>query len=224
MTSNPSISTMSENLTAATLIQATSATPATTEDSNGGIRSTSQVYTQASSSDSTHSMTTTIVSSTPVSINSESEIRSSVSTTTVTALAGIIGLLLILLMGLCGFFLSFYIYTRKRQQSLLEAPQYQDVNNLATVITSHDEQNSIPMFTNSCYQKCSSLLVQKLSDPPTISGQYDDIDIHYYDVIPEDIKPNCGKERFAIINDNEKSASQCTLPSENEHLDPPLSP
>ena len=193
---------MSENLTAATLIQATSATPATTEDSNGGIRSTSQVYTQASSSDSTHSMTTTIVSSTPVSINSESEIRSSVSTTTVTALAGIIGLLLILLMGLCGFFLSFYIYTRKRQQSLLEAPQYQDVNNLATEINLHDKQNSIPMFTNSCYQKPSTFLNHEISDPSTIncnrsSGQYDDTVVHYYDVIPENIKLSCEKESIS---------------------------
>jgi hypothetical protein len=199
VTSNPSVSTTSEHSTTTTFIPI-SATSATTEDGNGGNRSTSQVYTQEPSSDNTHLMTPTIVST-----NSGSEIKISVSiTTTVGTLAGIIGLLIVVLMGLCGFFFCFYFYARKRQQSLLEVSQNQDVNNLvSTEITSH-EQTSIPMFTNSCYQKRSSLLVP---GPPTISGQYDDTDVHYYDIIPEDVKPSCEKE---LINDNGQSIAKVT--------------
>jgi uncharacterized protein YneF (UPF0154 family) len=172
VTSNHSVSAISEHSTATTLIPVISTTSATTEDGNGGNRSDSQVDTQEPSNNYTHSMTPTIVST-----NSESEIKSSVSiTTTVATLVGVIGLLIVVLMGLCGFFFCFYFYARKCQQSLLEAPPSQDVNNLVrTEITSHDEQTSIPMFTNSCYQKRSSLLVP---GPPTISGQYDDTDVH----------------------------------------------
>jgi hypothetical protein len=185
----------------------------TTEDSNGGNQSISQVDTQASSIDNTHSMTPTMVST-----NSELEIKSSNSIAiTVGTLAGVIGLLIIVLTGIFGFFPCFYFYTRKCQQSLLEAPQNQNVNNFATEIASLDEQNMIPMFTNSCYQKRSSLLVP---DPPTISGQYDDTDVHYYDVIPEDVKRICEKES---ITDNGQSvaivteilAPQCAVQTES---------
>jgi hypothetical protein len=147
----------------------------------------------------------------------------------VGTLAGVIGLLIIVLMGLFGFFLCFYIYTRKRQQSLLEVPQNQDVNNLvSTEITSHNEQTLIPMFTNSCYQKRSSLLVP---GPPTISGQYDDTDVHYYDVIPEDVKQSCEKESTtdngqSIAMVTEILAPQCAVQTEiyygNLQLTPPM--
>ncbi|MCG8621171.1 MAG: hypothetical protein MJE68_04080 [Proteobacteria bacterium] len=208
------------------------------------------MYTEEPYSDNAPMTPTTV--STPV-IKFEPEINSPVSiTTTVAPLAGVIGLLLILLMGLCGFFFSFYFYTRKRRQSLLEAQQNQNVNNLATEITLHDEQNSIsmftnscyqkpsttettshdeqnsipmftnscyqrpstteitsrdeqnsiPMFTNSCYQKPSTLLNHEVSDPSTINcnrstGRYDDTDVHYYDVIPEDIKLSCENESIS---------------------------
>ena len=175
-----------------------------------------------------------------VATNSESEMRSSVSTTiTVAALAGVIGLLTVLLMGVCGFFLCIFFYTRKRKRSLLEAPQNHNIDNLATAFTLHDKQDSIPMFTNSCYQKYSSLLVHELPDPLAVycypevysddrgSGQYDDIAINYYDdiVIPEDVKPSCGKES---ISDNGKSipiasrelAPRCGMPNESENSNP----
>ena len=167
--------------------------------------------------DDAQSVTPTIV---PIQADtiSESKVRHSVSitiTVTVAALAGVIGLLIVLLMGVCGFFLCIFFHTRKRKQSLLEAPQNQDINNLATEITLHDKWSSIPVFTNTCYQKRSSLLVHELSDPPTVycypeiyseiekdrgSGQYDDIIVNHYDVIPEDVKPSCEKES---ISDND---------------------
>ena len=218
VTSNPSVSTTTT--TAFIPIFSTS------EDSDSGNQSTSQMYTEEPYSDNTPMTPTTV--STPV-INFEPEINSPVSiTTTVAPLAGVIGLLLMLLMGLCGFFFSFYFYTRKRRQSLLEAQQNQNVNNLATEIstshdeqnsismftnscyqkpstaetTSHDEQNSIPMFTNSCYQRPSTLLNHEVSDPSTINcnrstGRYDDTDVHYYDVIPENIKLSCENESIS---------------------------
>ena len=214
VTSNPSVSI--------TTTTAFIPTFSASEDGDSGNRSTSQMYTEESYSDNTPMTPTTV--STPV-IKFEPEINSPVSIiTTVAPLAGVIGLLLILLMGLCGFFFSFYFYTRKRRQSLLEAQQNQNVNNLATEITlhdeqnsismftnscyqkpsttettSHDEQNSIPMFTNSCYQRPSTLLNHEVSDPSIINcnrstGRYHDTDVHYYDVIPENIKLSCENE------------------------------
>ena len=56
------------------------------------------------------------------------------TTITVAALAGVIGLLIILLIGVCGFFLYCFFY-RKHKSSLNEAPQNQDINALATAIT-----------------------------------------------------------------------------------------
>ena len=71
-----------------------------------------------------------------------------------------------------------------------------------TEITLHDKQNSIPMFTNSCYQRPSTLLNHEVSDPSTINcnrstGRYDDTDVHYYDVIPENIKLSCENESIS---------------------------
>ena len=77
------------------------------------------------STTSEHSTATTLIPISGSSPTTEDGI-----TTAVAPLAGVIGLLIILLMGLCGFFLSFYIYTRKHRHSLLEAPQNHKVNNL----------------------------------------------------------------------------------------------
>ena len=115
------------------------------------------------------------------------------------ALAGVIGLLIILLIGVCqcGFFLFCFFY-RKCKQSLPEATQNQDT--LVAELILHDERNSIPTFANSCYQKHSSFLIHELSDHPADycypevyskirndrgSGLYDDTDANHYEVIPK---------------------------------------
>ena len=174
----------------------------------------------------------------PVVTNSESETTqngSNSTTITVAALAGVIGILLMLLIGICGFFL-FLSFCRKQKSNMIEAPQNQVT---VTVATLQGEQ--IPMYTNSCYQKHSSLLRahdHKFSGPPSVycnpeiyseikhdrgSCQYDDVIVNYYDVIPEDVKPSgCEND---LVSDNgqsipivsEKLASECALPNKNEN-------
>ena len=94
---------------------------------------------------------------------------------------------------------------------MIEAPQNQDT---VTVATLQSEQ--IPMYTNSCYQQHSSLLARdhEFSGPSSVycnpeiyseikddrgSGQYDDIIVNYYDVVPEDVKPSsCEKDSVTM--------------------------
>ena len=143
---------------------------------------------------------------TPIQVvtNSESEETaqkgSNPTAITLAALASVIGLLILLLIGICGFFF-FFFFDRKCKQSSPEAPQNQNAS--ATELTLHDESNSIPTSANSCYQKCSSLLIYELPNLapadycyPEVyyseirndrgSGLYDDtIVATHYDIIPE---------------------------------------
>ena len=153
---------------------------------------------------------------------------------TVAALAGVIAILPMLLIGICGFFLFLSFY-RKQKSNMIEAPQNQDT---VTVATLQGEQ--IPMYTNSYYQKCSSLLAHdhEFSGPPSVycnpeiyseikndrgSCQYDDVIVNYYDVIPEDVKPSsCEKDSVSDNGQNipmvsKELASECALPNENEN-------
>ena len=112
--------------------------------------------------------------------NSESEIPIP-STTTVATLAGIIGLLfiIILMIGGCAFFLCFIFYRKHKLRVL------------------NEKQNPLPTFTNVCY---SSQWTLKLPDLPTVyynpeiyseignSGLYDDIGEDHYELIPEAVK------------------------------------
>ena len=114
---------------------------------------------------------------------------------------------MLLLIGIGGFFLYLFFYTVKHilKRSSLEEPHHEGT-----------DTGSISMFTNSCYQTRSSLLVRELPelDLTTMhsqiyseigndrdSDQYDDIIVNnnHYDVIPEDVRSSCAHEEESIM-------------------------
>ena len=137
--------------------------------------------------------------------NSESEIPIP-STTTVVTLAGIIGLLfiIILMIGGCPFFLCFIFYRKHKLRAL------------------NEKQNPLPTFTNVCY---SSRRTLELPDLLTVyynpkfygdignSGLYDDIGEDHYELIPE-----------AVKTDSADDIGQVTpvMPNESESLKQPF--
>ena len=169
-----------------------------------------------------------------VSTNPESEIviqNGSIPTTiTVTALAGVIGLLIILMIGGCALFLCFIFY-RKHKQRMYEVPHNQN-HALPTENMLHDKRSSLPTSANSCYKKSSSRLTLELPDLLTVHSQpeiyseigidgdsdlYDDIGENHYDLIREGIK---------IVNEvkltNDKGHQERKLTPVREKLKQPL--
>ena len=139
----------------------------------------------------------------PISVvtNSESEAitqnGSNPTTITVAALAGVVGLLILLMLGGCTLFLCFFCY-RRYKLSLLEVPWNQYA--LPTELTLHEKRSSLPISANSCYNKSSSRMTLELPEPPTVycspeiysevgidgdSGLYDDIGENHYALVPE---------------------------------------
>ena len=126
-------------------------------------------------------------------------------------LAGVIGLLILLMVVGCALFLGFVCY-RRHKSSLNEGPL--DQYALPTELTLHEKRSSLSTAANSCYNKSSSRMTLELPEPPTVycspeiysevgidgdSGLYDDIGNHYA-LIPE---TKCDKrnEPNMIIDD-----------------------
>ena len=138
--------------------------------------------------------------------NPESEIviqNGSIPTTiTVAALAGVIGLLIILMIGGCALFLCFIFY-RKHKQRMYEVPHNQNYA-LPTELTLHDKRNSLPTSANSCYKKSSSRLTLELPDLPTVHSQpeiYSEIGSNGDSGLYDDIGENFIGEGIKIDNE-----------------------
>ena len=151
-------------------------------------------------SDIISSITTPIQVVTTSKLEAITQEGSNPTTITVAALAGIIGILILLMIGCCALFLCFACY-RKHKSSLLDIPQNQYA--LPTELTLYEKGSSLPTSTNSCYNhgKRSANMTLELPDPlstycnPEIyseldgdSGLYDDIGENHYALISETIK------------------------------------
>ena len=153
---------------------------------------------------SSYHKTSDFSSTTPILliINSESGVTtltdSNPPTITVTVLAGVIGLLILLMAGGCGLLLCFVCY-RRHKLSLREGPWSQYA--LPTELILHEKRSSLPTAANSAYYKSSSRMTLELPDLPETdynspeiysevgidgdSGLYDDIGANHYALISE---------------------------------------
>ena len=238
--SQPSPETTTEHLPITAPLSIPSSVPTTTTENLAitddiiGVIAQSSITTASRYSIKTSSISPSIVPAQVVT-NPESEIiiqNGSIPTTiTVAALAGVIGLLIILMIGGCALFLCFIFY-RKHKQRMYEVPH--DQYALPTELTLHKKRNSLPTSANSCYKKSSSRLTLELPDLPTVysqaeiyseigidgdSGLYDDIGENHYALIPERVKTD---KAVKLTNDkgHQERKLSPVVTNEKENLQP----